>query len=96
MSNAGQKVKVWDAPLRLFHWVLVVAIAIAFLSSEEDSALNNWHVLSGWLAAILLVFRLVWGLIGGEHSRFAAFIRPSRIGHHISRLVGGEKADPRP
>ena len=42
--------KVWDAPLRLFHWVLVVAIAIAFLSSEEDSALNNWHVLSadGW------------------------------------------------
>lgn len=41
MNNAGQKVKAWDTPLRLFHWVLVVAIAIAFLSSEEDSALNN-------------------------------------------------------
>lgn len=61
MSNAGQNVRVWDAPLRLFHWVLVVAIAIAFLPSEDDSAPNNWHVLSGWLAAILVVFRLVWG-----------------------------------
>ena len=90
MSDAGQMVKVWDAPLRLFHWVLVVVIAIAFLSSEEDSALNKWHVLSGWLAAILLVFRLVWGFIGGEHSRFADFIRPTRIGHHISSLVRRE------
>ena len=90
MSNDGQKVKVWDTPLRLFHWVLVVAIAIAFLSSEEDSALNNWHVLSGWLAAILLVFRLVWGFIGGQHSRFADFIRPTQIGHHISSLLRRE------
>ena len=39
-------VKVCDLPLRLFHWGLVVAIAVAFLSSEEDSALNAWHVLS--------------------------------------------------
>lgn len=90
MNNAGQKVKAWDTPLRLFHWVLVVAIAIAFLSSEEDSALNNWHVLSGWLAAILLVFRLVWGFIGGQHSRFADFIRPTQIGHHISSLLRRE------
>ena len=90
MSDAGQMVKVWDAPLRLFHWALVVVIAIAFLSSEEDSALNNWHVLSGWLAAILLVFRLVWGFIGGQHSRFADFIRPTQIGHHISSLLRRE------
>lgn len=90
MSDSRQEVKVWDAPLRLFHWVLVVAIAIAFLSSEEDSALNKWHVLSGWLTAILLAFRLVWGFIGGQHSRFADFIRPTRIGHHISSLVRRE------
>jgi len=84
-------VKVWDLPLRLFHWTLVVAIAVAFLSSEEDSALNAWHVLSGWVAAILIVFRLVWGFIGGEHSRFSDFIRPSRIAHHISGLLRGER-----
>ena len=45
----------------------------------------------GWIAAILIVFRLVWGFIGGEHSRFSDFIRPSRIAHHISGLLRGER-----
>lgn len=89
MAGPMERVKVWDLPLRLFHWTLVVAIAVAFLSSEEDSALNEWHVLSGWVAAILIMFRLVWGVIGGEHSRFSDFIRPSRIAHHISGLARG-------
>jgi cytochrome b len=84
-------VKVWDLPLRLFHWTLVIAIVLAFLSSEEDNILNDWHVLSGWIAAVLIVFRLVWGFIGGEHSRFSDFVRPSRIGHHISSLARGQR-----
>lgn len=82
-------VKVWDLPLRLFHWLLVAAIAIAFLSSEEDSVLNQWHVVSGWVAGILVVFRLAWGFVGGEHSRFANFIRPSRVAEHITGLLSG-------
>jgi cytochrome b len=80
---------VWDLPLRLFHWLLVLAITIAFLSSEEDSVLNHWHVLAGWVAGILLVFRVAWGFVGGEHSRFSDFVRPSRIGNHISGLFRG-------
>lgn len=79
-------VRVWDLPLRLFHWLLVLAILVAFLSSEEDSPLNQWHVLAGWVAGILIVFRLVWGFVGGEHSRFANFVRPSRIGAHIAGI----------
>ena len=86
-----QWIRVWDLPLRVFHWALVLTIAVAFLSSEEDSALNDWHVLSGWVAAVLLVFRLVWGFIGGEHSRFSDFIRPSRIAGHIAGLVNGRR-----
>jgi cytochrome b len=84
-------IRVWDLPLRLFHWTLVIAIAVAFLSSEEDSALNQWHVLSGWVVAVLIVFRLAWGFVGGEHSRFVDFIRPARIGRHVSGLVGGHR-----
>ena len=84
-----QRVKVWDLPLRLFHWALVIAIAIAFLSAEEDSALNEWHVLSGWIAGVLIVFRVVWGFVGGEHSRFSDFVHPSHIPDHVSDLLRG-------
>lgn len=79
--------KVWDAPLRLFHWLLVVAITVAFLSSESDSPIAAWHMVAGWCAAVLLAFRLVWGLIGGEHARFAHFIRPSAIAAHVRGLL---------
>ena len=85
--TSERNIRVWDWPLRLFHWLLVFTIAVAFLSSEQDSALNQWHVLSGWVAAVLIAFRLVWGFVGGEHSRFTDFIRPSRIAEHISGLL---------
>lgn len=90
MEEQKKRVKVWDLPLRLFHWTLVIAIAVAFLSSEEDSPLNYWHVLSGWVAAVLITFRLMWGFVGGEHSRFSDFVRPSRIPHHIASLARGQ------
>ena len=83
------RIKVWDLPLRLFHWLLVIAIALAFLSSEEDSAINQWHVVAGWVAALLLLFRMAWGLVGGEHSRFSDFVRPSRLVEHIRQLGHG-------
>ena len=91
MRDSGREVRVWDWQLRLFHWLLVLAIAIAFLSAEEDSPLNQWHVLSGWVAGILIVFRLVWGFVGGEHSRFSDFVRPSRISDHIYGLAHGSR-----
>ena len=83
----------WDLPLRLFHWTFVLAIAVAFLSSEEDSPLNQWHVPAGWIAGGLIVFRLVWGFVGGEHSRFSDFVRPGRILDHLSGLLRG-RAEP--
>jgi len=89
----NDRFRVWDLPLRLFHWLLVVAIATAFLSAEEDSLLSQWHILSGWVAGILIAFRLVWGFVGGEHSRFASFIRPAAVGHHMRGLLRG-RAEP--
>lgn len=84
---ATARIHVWDLPLRLFHWLLVIAVALAFLSAEEDSALNQWHIVSGWVAGLLVVFRIAWGFVGGEHSRFADFVRPSQLGHHVGELA---------
>jgi cytochrome b len=82
-------IKTWDLGVRLFHWMLVASIALAFLSSEEDSVLSAWHQLAGWVAAVLIAFRLVWGVVGGEHARFANLIRPSRMMGHVTGLFAG-------
>lgn len=87
---SAARVRVWDLPVRLFHWLLVATILIAFLSSEEDSALAPWHVPAGWTTAILITFRIVWGFVGGEHARFADFLKPSQIAHHIGSLFSGK------
>lgn len=89
-AKMAHTIRVWDPGVRAFHWLLVIAVAAAFLSSEEDSALAAWHLPIGWIAALLIVFRLVWGFVGGEHARFAGFIRLSRIGVHIEDLFLGK------
>lgn len=83
------RLQIWDLPLRLFHWFLVIAVVLALLSAEEGSPLNDWHILAGWVAAILIAFRIVWGLVGGEHSRFRNFVKPSALGRHLRDLVRG-------
>lgn len=92
LGRASGDVRVWDLPLRLFHWLLVVMVAVAFLSSEEGSPLSEWHVASGWAAAVLVVFRLVWGFAGGEHSRFSSFVKPAALGGHLRELLRGRAA----
>ncbi|MBA3038792.1 MAG: cytochrome B [Rhizobiaceae bacterium] len=82
-------IKTWDLGVRLFHWTLVASIALAFLSSEEDSVLSAWHEPAGWVAAVLIAFRLLWGIVGGEHARFANLIRPSRMKGHVTGLFAG-------
>lgn len=86
---SSERLRVWDLPLRLFHWLLAVAVAVALLSAEEGSPLNDWHILSGWVAGVLVVFRIVWGFVGGEHSRFLSFVKPSALGRHVRDLLRG-------
>lgn len=64
-------IKVWDIPLRVFHWTLVAAFAVAYISEED---FLNVHVWAGYLIIGLLIFRLVWGFIGNEYAQFKNFI----------------------
>ena len=86
MATAA-RVQVWDGTLRLFHWLLVIAMAVAFLSAEEESPLNDLHIISGWVAAILIAFRIAWGFVGGEHARFSGMWKGGGLGHHIGELL---------
>lgn len=76
MASTGEtgagRVKVWDVPTRLFHWLLAGSFAVAWLSHEHDRYLDV-HVFAGYLFFGLLLFRLVWGFAGGCYARFRAF-----------------------
>ncbi len=70
------RVAIWDGPTRLFHWLLVLLIAGAWWTAEQGEL--EWHFRIGTAIGGLLVFRIVWGLIGGSTARFAGFVRGPR------------------
>ena len=63
--NTQNLIKVWDSPLRIFHWLLVLGFFVAYLTEDD---LLTVHVWAGYLVSALLVFRLVWGFVGNEHA----------------------------
>ncbi|MDH5485180.1 MAG: cytochrome b/b6 domain-containing protein [Gammaproteobacteria bacterium] len=71
--NRNTQIKVWDLPVRIFHWSLVACFLIAFITEDDVLAL---HVLAGYAIAGLLVFRFVWGFIGTRYARFSDFVKP--------------------
>ncbi|NJD06485.1 MAG: cytochrome B [Methylococcaceae bacterium] len=78
------KVKVWDLPLRLFHWALVLAVGFAVVTGEIGGSWADWHGRFGLIVLGLLFFRLIWGFIGSNHARFASFVpTPARIAAYL-------------
>jgi cytochrome b len=64
-------IKVWDLPLRIFHWLLVVSFFIAYLTEDE---LLGIHVWAGYAVLGLLIFRIFWGFLGNDYARFSSFL----------------------
>ena len=67
-------VKVWDLPTRLFHWSLVALMIVQWLTAEQSSTMD-WHVWGGYAVLALVLFRLMWGLVGSDTARFSDFVR---------------------
>jgi len=68
------KIRVWDLPTRLFHWSLVACIVGLVVTGYIGGSVMAWHARIGYVVLTLLLFRLVWGLVGGRWSRFSTFI----------------------
>ena len=79
MESTTTKIRVWDAPTRVFHWLLVFSFAGAYLTSESE----RWslvHITLGYTLGGLIAFRLVWGFVGTRYARFTSFVKgPSEV-----------------
>ena len=68
------RILVWDWPVRLGHWLLAGGFALAWLTAERES-LRLVHIAAGGTVLAVAAFRLLWGILGTRHARFAAFLR---------------------
>ncbi|HEX4051726.1 MAG TPA: cytochrome b/b6 domain-containing protein [Steroidobacteraceae bacterium] len=75
-SLCSRRVLVWELPVRLFHWAIVLLVASAYISWRINWM--DWHVWIGYAALTAVLFRLLWGFLGGECARFAGFIASPR------------------
>lgn len=81
-------VKVWDVLLRTFHWSFAACFAGAWLTAESERY-RNVHVTLGYTMLGLIAFRVLWGLVGPKHARFANFVRgPAAVGRYLRSLLG--------
>ena len=89
-NSRFQPVKVWDLPTRLFHWVLVALVAGSFITGNIGGNLMPYHKWFGYGILTLILFRVVWGFVGGSQSRFAAFLHgPGTVVSYAIQLIKG-------
>ncbi len=67
-------IRIWDLPIRLFHWALVACIIASIISVNIGGNAMQWHAYCGYTILALLIFRIIWGLLGSTHARFANFV----------------------
>jgi len=83
-------VQVWDLPVRLFHWSLVLLVIASFTTGKLGGNWLEWHVRSGYCILALVLFRIVWGLTGSQTARFSDFVHgPKRVLGYARSLLGG-------
>jgi len=90
LTELQTRVRVWDIPTRLTHWLIVVLVALCWWTAETGRL--EWHRWGGYSLLGLLIFRIYWGLVGSSTARFAGFVRGPRA--IVSYLRGGWAAVP--
>lgn len=92
MANMNDRIRVWDIPVRLFHWTLVILIATSYSTAQAGGDWMKLHFWSGYAILTLLLFRIAWGFVGSTTARFSNFVKgPSAAFHHLAELAGGDR-----
>ena len=82
MSENKKNIKVWDLPTRLFHWSLVISVLACIITVRNGEL--DYHKYAGICVFSLIIFRIVWGIIGSQYAKFTDFIRgPKSILHYL-------------
>mgnify|MGYP005827443281 CR=1 FL=1 len=88
-ASQTRKVLVWDLVVRLFHWFVVLG-CLADLFIFDDG--GRWHRWIGYMVAMALIVRVLWGVVGSKHARFANFApRPSALARYLAALFRGRE-----
>jgi cytochrome b len=81
---------VWDLPLRLFHWLLVLSLAASWATAKAGFDWRPLHMRLGYFTLGLVLFRLVWGFIGPRHARFSSFLAgPAGVLRYVRGMTAG-------
>jgi len=91
-TAAAERRLVWDLPLRAFHWLFAASILASWLTAEPGSSWMQWHIRLGYWMLGLLTFRIIWGLVGPRHARFASFLRGPRATWRYARGFLGRES----
>src|SRR5512139_2653918 len=86
-GSTQAKVRVWDAPVRLFHWLLLALLGFSWWSGEQGNEWMEYHAWSGCAILTLVLFRIAWGFVGSDTARFADFVRRPSVSYAYFRSV---------
>ncbi len=82
----GNRIKVWDILVRVFHWSLVLAFIVAYVSGEDESIV---HIYSGYIILALISARVIWGVVGTKYARFSNFLHSKKVViEYLKSLLG--------
>jgi cytochrome b len=91
-SKDERRIRIWDLPVRLFHWMLVILMAVSYFSGLAGGDWMKLHFWSGYAILTLLLFRIAWGFVGSTTARFSHFVKgPLAALDHLKELAGADR-----
>jgi cytochrome b len=85
MTDADRLIRVWDLPTRVFHWLVVTLVVVAYVTAKLNWM--DWHTRAGYTLLTLVLFRILWGFFGSDTAQFARFLASPRAAtQHLKHL----------